>query len=227
MTVDWPFASVLRGDERSAFDAIAVRRSFRRGEVLFHAGERGESYHLIEQGSVAVRAATPHGEVTILNVLGIGDGFGELALVGTDPSRSATVQALEDTTTRAVHRGDFARLVDRHPGVARILVDLLAAEVRRLSVRVVDVLHATADQRVLRCVHQLATVYARVGVPIRIPLTQEELATMAGTTRPTVNRVLNELVGTGIAKPGRGRIVVTDPIELAALVRPPDRPSDP
>jgi hypothetical protein len=55
---------------------------------------------------------------------------------------------------------------------------------------------------------------------VLVPLTQEHLATLAGTTRPTVNRVLREMQDDGAVRLGRGRIEITD---LRALRAVPSR----
>ena len=57
------------------------RRHFARGETLFHYGDRADAVHLLDRGRVAVRVLTPQGDQVILNVLGPGQVFGELALI--------------------------------------------------------------------------------------------------------------------------------------------------
>ena len=52
-----------------------------------------------------------------------------------------------------------------------------------------------------------------------IPLTQEDLALMAGTTRATVNEVLHEFQRTGAVKTGRGRIEVLNRTTLVKRLR--------
>src|SRR2546428_36967 len=75
--------------------SVARRRTFARNEVVFHRGDPAEALHLISSGRFAVRIMTPLGDTATLAILGPGEAFGELALVGEDPERSATVAALE------------------------------------------------------------------------------------------------------------------------------------
>ena len=84
-----------------------------------------------------------------------------------------------------LHSSDFDELRRRHPSVERFLVDVLAAQVRRLSGQVLDALYMPADHRVVRRVADLAALYNTGVEPIDIPIRQEDLASMAGTTRPT------------------------------------------
>lgn len=66
-----------------------------------------------------------------------------------------------------------------------------------------------ADERVRRQLHRLAETFAD-GDRAVLPITQHDLATLAGTTRPTANRALQPLLDAGVVELGRGRIVVTD-----------------
>jgi CRP-like cAMP-binding protein len=73
---------------------------------------------------------------------------------------------------------------------------------------------------VVRRLHDLVQRYpASPDGTVSIPLTQEDLASMAGTTRPTTNRVLHELAATGIVALARGRTDVVDVERLARKAR--------
>jgi CRP-like cAMP-binding protein len=199
------FAGVPQEDVRRLL-AIARRRTFTRGEVVFHRGDPANALHLIVQGRFAVAITTPLGETAMLGVRGPGEAFGDLALVsGGSTERSATVSALEPGETRSVLRDDFARLRREHPGIDAVLVAILAESVRRLSEQVTDAYYLPAEKRVLRRLADLAELYGGA-----VPLTQEALAELAGTSRATVNRVLREQQERGTVKLSRSKTVVLD-----------------
>jgi len=143
-------------------------------------------------------------------VLGPGDAFGELALLLPEERRSATISALEAGETRSVYRDDFARLQRSHPGVKDVLLRVLALQLRRASSRLVEAHHVDAETRVRRRVHELAVAYADGGGDPVVPLTQEDLAEMAGTSRATVNRVLREEEKRGSVALERAKVRVLD-----------------
>ncbi len=87
-----------------------------------------------------------------------------------------------------------------------MLIALLAEQVRRADGRIVEAHHVDADTRVRRRLRELSTLYPGG----TIPLTQEEIAEMAGTSRATVNRVLREEEQRGTIELGRGRTIVRD-----------------
>jgi CRP/FNR family transcriptional regulator, cyclic AMP receptor protein len=197
---------------------IARRRPFDRGEVVFHEGDPADSLHLIVSGRFAARIRTPLGDTTLLAIYGPGDAFGELALVAPPSHRSATVVALEAAETRSVFREDFASLRKRHPAVDRVLVSLLAERIREMNERLLEAHYVDAETRVRRHLGQLATVYERNGESV-IPLTQEEIAEIAGTSRATVNRVLREEERRGAIELQRGRTRIVDPEQLTRRTR--------
>ena len=199
--------------------AIARRRVFRRGEVVFHVDDPADTLHLIVAGRFAVRVQTPLGDVAILTVLGPGEMFGELALIGGESRRTATVEALQAGETRTIHRPDFERLRAERPSVTDVLVAILSSGMRRLSQHLLEALYVSADKRVLRRLGELADSYAPGAAEATIPLRQEDLASIAGTSRATVNRVLREEESRGSVRLERGRTLVLDRAALRKRAR--------
>ena len=212
----WALLDGVPEDDVQQLLSIARRRKFARGEVVFHEHDPADTLHLIDKGRFAVRVATPLGDTAILAVLGPGQMFGELSLVGEgDERRSATVAALEAAETRSVHRIDFDRLRERNPSTNNVIVAILLGQNRRLSRHLVEALYVSAEKRVLRRLVEVAGIYGDGDGEIVVPLTQEDLAGLAGTSRATVNRVLRDEEARGTVKLGRGRTTVLDAEALA------------
>lgn len=205
----------LDDERRQLVLARMPRRSFRKGDTVFFEGDVGDSLHVVERGTVAVRVSTPLGDVVTLTVLGAGASFGEQALLSDEPLRTASVVALEQVETRVLHRRDFGQLCRDEPSVERLVGLVMAAQVRRLSTLVLEAMYLPAERRVVRRIADLADVYDAGRLPIDIPLRQEDLATMAGTTRQTTNQVLKQLEEAGVVVLRRGGVEVHQRDELA------------
>ncbi len=159
---------------------------------------------------------TPLREPVTVAVRGPGEMFGELALVGESPQRSATVEALEKAETFSVHELDFTRIRRKFPKVNEVVIRYLVNEVRMMNERLLEAYSVPAERRVLRRISELSHVYGSAADgSAAIPLTQEVLAGMAGTSRATVNVVLRDAQSRGLVELARGRIRVVDEVELA------------
>jgi CRP-like cAMP-binding protein len=220
MGVEWRLLAGVPDEEVRRLLQVARRRRFRRGEVVFHAEDPADSMHLVLKGRFAIRVMTPLGEQATIAVRGPGDSFGEIALVEEGARRSATVEALEEAETFCVYEREFARLRREHPQVTELVIGFLVNEVRMLNERLLEALYVPVERRVLRRLHELASRYgADADGRVEVPLTQEELAGLAGSTRATVNSVLRDAEKRGLVELRRGRTVILDPNVLAQRAR--------
>jgi CRP/FNR family cyclic AMP-dependent transcriptional regulator len=213
--VEYEILAGLDDADRRAVLAACTRRRYARGEVVFHQHDLGDTFHHIASGRVTIQVTTSRGDVATIAVLGRGEGFGEQALLGPGQRRTASAVALEATETLVLSRSQFEDLRARHPTVDDLLLAHLARQVRRLTDLLVDTLFLPAEKRVLRRLLDLEELYDGA----EIAVTQEELASMAGTTRPTANRVLQAAVDAGELTASRGRLRVVDRESLARRAR--------
>jgi CRP-like cAMP-binding protein len=188
--------------------AAARRRRFKRNEVVFHDGDPGDTLHLVVEGHFAIRITTPLGDQAMLRVFGPADYFGELAMLSAGP-RCGSAISLDGGETLSVHRDDFDQLRAKRPKINELLTDALVAEVRRLSTALIEALYVPVERRIWLRLIDLADLYGG-DAPVVIPLTQDDVAQLAGTTRPSANRVLRAGEEQGVIQLSRGRIVVND-----------------
>ncbi len=218
--VEWRLLHGVPDEDVRLLLSMARRRRFRRGEVVFHRDDPADSMHLVVKGRFAIRVMTPLGEQATIAVRGPGDSFGEMALVGQAARRSATVEALEEAETFCVYEGEFQRLRREHPEVSELLIGFLTNEVRMLNERLLEALYVPVERRVLRRLNELALLYRQGNdAEVEIPLTQEELAGLAGTTRATINTMLRDAQKRGLIELRRGKTRILDPDELARRAR--------
>jgi CRP/FNR family cyclic AMP-dependent transcriptional regulator len=164
------------------------RRRYRRGDVIFHAGDPATSMHVLLAGHVSVGVTAPMGDSAIFTVLGPGALFGELPLLTDSAERSATTRALDPVETLSL-RADHVAVVRRaDPAMDRFLISLLADRLQRQDARLMEALYVPVEKRVLRRLIALSRLYGGGAPGTVVPLTQEVLADLAGRTRPTANQ---------------------------------------
>jgi len=99
------------------------------GDGVFEEGDPGRALFVVVEGEVEITRATPQGPY-VLNTLGPGDAFGELALIDDFP-RSATARVAASTHLLILYKSDFDALME---GNARIAVVVMRNLSRRLAI---------------------------------------------------------------------------------------------
>ena len=95
---------------------------FKPGQIVFHMGEIGDTFCIIETGEVEVLATDVGGSPNVLNRLGPGDFFGEIAMLRAVP-RTATIRIVSPTRLLTLSREDFDDVLARYPSVAHGLAE--------------------------------------------------------------------------------------------------------
>jgi CRP-like cAMP-binding protein len=108
---------------RKVADEATMKR-FARGTPIVRAGDPGDAFYVILDGTANVRRP---GKRTVK--LRPGDFFGELALLDAAP-RVATVEAETEVLTMRLGRTAFQRVLDKEPKVAVAMLRTLAARMR-------------------------------------------------------------------------------------------------
>jgi signal transduction histidine kinase len=104
-------------EELRALGRTGHRRKFGAGEVIFSAGDAGNGLYLVESGRVLISVALGNGESRVIATIGVGDYFGEMAVLD-DAPRSATATAEEETETYFLPREEFLSVLARRPHFA-------------------------------------------------------------------------------------------------------------
>ncbi|HET6953165.1 MAG TPA: Crp/Fnr family transcriptional regulator [Acidimicrobiales bacterium] len=203
--------------ERRALLQVGIRRRFSPGEVVFHEGDPGDALHFVTHGAFIARSSSTMGELIGVNVFGVGDVFGEMALLNSCRRRTATVVSHGRGATLMIARTSFDALRATHTNVDRVLVAVLAERNRSLTANLVELLFTPVEQRVCRQLLAFSRAVAPATPDGWVAIRQADLATLAGATRSTVNRVLRRAADRGLVELARGRIRLADEPALRAF----------
>jgi len=208
-----PFFAGLDDDALERVAAGTRTRRFRRGEVIFHAGDPGDALFVLVSGEVKISLPSETGDEAIIATLQAGDVFGELALLD-GAARSATASALSATEAVVLPRDRFRDLIATEPIVRDALLASLAGELRRLTVHVEELhfldMTGRVAARLVRLAEESGPADDDGTVRLRSSLTQGELASMVGCTRQSVNKLLGQFSDEGLVRLDREGIAVTD-----------------
>jgi CRP/FNR family transcriptional regulator, cyclic AMP receptor protein len=209
----------LAPDHLQLLGASLSTRSFARGTTIFHQGSDGDLLYLIVRGQVRIFTNSQLGQELSVKLFRDGDFFGELALLDGQP-RSASAQAMRPTTTLTLHRDAFREAIRSSPEIAVAVLEELSARLRGSNTYAEHLASHSAPQRVVRTLLDLADqhgVSERGATRIDLHLTQDDLASLAGTSRETVNRVLGGLRDQGLIQVERARVSVLNLPQLERM----------
>ncbi len=110
--------------EQSVLLANRIRvEEYKPGQIVFHMGEMGDTFYIIEVGEVEVLAPDLRGQPGgVINRLGVGDFFGEIALLRAVP-RTATIRTIRPSRLLGISREDFDTVVKKFPSIAHSLAE--------------------------------------------------------------------------------------------------------
>jgi CRP/FNR family transcriptional regulator len=132
--------------------------------------------------------------------MGEGDFLGEMALLDGHP-RSASAEALDQTTCIVIGRQDFQKILDKNHLLFRAILEDLCKRLRATTGELVDVSFKDARFRLVKALVSLAERYGQAvhdkEVQIKLRLTHQDLANMISSKRETVTRILQEFQDVG------------------------------
>ena len=196
----------LSEEEQAALENSCVTRNYPRNTVVINENDFADSLYVIESGRVKVYCSDKNGKEYIMNTLGPGDYFGELALLD-DDRRSASVRTLEKSTFTIMFKDEFHAIMERHPKIAQTLIRNLTRRVRKLTENVKSLALQDVYGRVTKVLMTLAEPRGDK-LYIEERLTQQDIADRVGASREMVARILKDLaIGDYIASEGKNIII--------------------
>lgn len=213
----FPFLRSVPAEEVEGVVASRVER--RAGSSFFTQGDPGDAVYGILTGRVKIAKQSPGGRELILDVLGVGEPVGAIAVVRSIPMPASAV-ALEDAAMLRLSGEIFMGLMGRHP---MVMMRFLEA----ISKRLVDAnsarLGLATDHVETRLARALLRMAERFGanrggeVVFSQSFTRQNLAELAGTTVETAIRVMSRWSKGGILRSQQSRITVAQPEELRRI----------
>ena len=183
-------------------------RNYPANSILINEGDQTDSLYVILDGEVKVYASDESGKEVILNILGPGEYFGELALVDDSP-RSASVMTLKPTKVMIISKQSFKQCLAENSELAFNLIRNLARQVRGLTDSVKNLALMDVYGRVARTLLDLATEIGGKQV-IEQKLTHQDIANMVGASREMVSRILKDLSRGGYITVNKKSITINE-----------------
>jgi CRP/FNR family cyclic AMP-dependent transcriptional regulator len=202
-----------------AVSLVTRRKNLQRRDELFHKDDEGGEIYVVASGKLKALTTSTEGDDVVFSILGPGEVFGEVALLGATP-RTATVSAIEDCQLLVIDRRDFMSFLRTNPEVSVKLLSVLAIRLKRVSELVEDTLFLNLPMRLAKKLVSLSRAYGGEvadGIRIDLRLSQEEWGDLVGTTRESINKQVRKWTESEIIRVDDGYVVILKPVELEKL----------
>jgi len=190
----FPLFAELSPEELETVCERIVERKFKKNNLIIFEDDVGNSLFIIKKGRVKISHISSDGAEAILAILGQGDFFGELSVID-GLGRSASVTSIDDVELIMLRRADFLEILQSIPKIAVSLLKELAGRIRKSDTHIRTLSLLDAKGRVASTLIRLADDIGKIrqGEVIieELPL-QRDLASIAGTSRETISRVLKK-----------------------------------
>lgn len=195
---------------------LARPASYEKGEIIFHQGDEGNGFYVVQSGRVKVFKVSKSGKEQILHIFSTGDNIAEVpALDG--KSFPASAEALEQTELLFFPRQFFLSLLEQNPTLAVNMLKSFARHMRRFS-------HLIDNLSLREVPGRLATYLFKLSAQadgantVELDLNKGQIAAMLGTIPETLSRVLYKLSREGLIEVEGNRITLVDRDRLQQLI---------
>ena len=217
----------LQPEELRALRSVTLERQYAAGQDIFHEGDPGDGVYVVKDGLVEISGLLNQDTRRVFAQVPPGGLFGEMAVIEHRP-RSASAKAAQETTVYYIPRGEMLSLIQRSPGLAQSLLQVISHRLREFNrVFLTEVVQAERLAVVGRfargIVHDLKNPLNIIGLTAEmaaLPNASAEVRTQANTRiRKQVERI-NELVSEILYfTQGDQDAVVLTPLDYAEFVQ--------
>ena len=202
--------SNLNNEELDEISKVAIKKNYKKDEIILRETEFGNALYLIGKGQVKVSIYSDEGDETILSFLQEGDFFGEMALF-LDSFRCANVVAIKDTEVYLFQREDFYKILQKNFKITRKIIEILCRRLKQANFFIDALAHLDVSSRLVKFFKEAAKEYGKEeGDFIVLPrFNQQDLANKVATSRETISRLLANLKESELLKVERDKMLIS------------------
>ena len=205
-----PIFNHLEPEQMREIMQVVQSISVKRGEALYHAGDKSNALYIVHRGQVKIYHLTEAGKEQLVRILLPGDFTGELALFQ-DSIHESFAEAMVDTEICMIRRQDLHRLLLKYPTIS---LEILTEFANRLETSEKQSTRFATEKVETRIALFLAECLERKrdeGNDIELPMSKKDIASYLGTTPETLSRRLTQFEEQGyIQQKGQRKIEVLD-----------------
>lgn len=200
-----------------------IHKTYKKGEYIYLPEEMSDRIFFLTDGRVKIGSYGDSGKEITKAILGKGEVFGELSLIG-EQKRRDFAYVMEDAVVCAITVEEMKTLMRDRSELIVFLMKTMGSRMLELENRLESLVFKDSRTRIIEYLYELADKKGqRVGYEILVRkfLTHQEIANITATSRQTVNTVLNDLRNKNIITFNRRRLLVRNMSLLEKEMRTP------
>ena len=199
------------------FNAMMRKTKRQRGEWVYVHGDPADSIYFLQKGRMKIAAFSEDGHEVVHEILGPGEIFGDISTILHIP-RTTSAQALEASLLCQIRQKDFESLLTAYPELSLQLLKYAGRRLKKAEAQLLNVICHDVSTRVRDALIDLMAGESgmRPDQPVKVNITQQDLASLIGASRQKTWEALKELEDSKVLKLMYRSILVTAPDKLRA-----------
>jgi CRP/FNR family transcriptional regulator, cyclic AMP receptor protein len=213
------FGKLSAGEIDSLISYSRIER-YSAGREIFAKGSAGQSLVAVLRGNIKISSLSDEGKEIVFNIINAGEIFGEIAVLDGE-ERSADATAITDCDLLVLNRRDFLHLLENRADLCMIMLRILCQRLRQTSEQVEDVMFRHLESRLAKRLLHLAEsvgLHGLQSISVELHVSQRELGNMAGGSRESVNKILQNWHRQGLIDLGKASVLIRDIEALRRLI---------
>lgn len=189
-----------------------AHKHYKKGDYIYLPEEYADKVFFLTEGRVKIGTYGDSGKEITKAILGPGEVFGELSLIGEERRRDFA-HAMEDTVACVMSVQDMKNMMRDHSAIGLFLMKVMGSRMLEMEQRLESLVFKDSRTRIIEFLIELGEKKGqRVGYEmlVRRFLTHQEIANLTATSRQTVTTILNELRNDNIITFNRKRLLIRD-----------------
>jgi CRP-like cAMP-binding protein len=205
----------MRQEGEHRFNAMMRKTKRRPGEWVYVDGDPADSIYFLQKGRMKISALSEDGHEVVHEIVGAGEFFGATSAILGIP-RTNSAQTLEASLVYEIRQKDLESLLAAHPELSLQLLKSVGLRLKKAEAQLLNVICHDVSTRVRQALINLVNAESgtQTDQPVKIKITQQDLANLIGASRQKTWAALKELEDSSVLQLMYRSILVTAPHKL-------------
>jgi CRP-like cAMP-binding protein len=198
-----PIFNHLEEEQMNEIMGVMQSISFKKGEIIYHAGDQSDSLYIVNKGKVRIYRLSETGKEQLVRILNPGEFTGELALFN-ESLHESFAEAMVDTQICMIKRSDLQEYLLKYPSISLKVLEEFSHRLGQSEIQTTRFATETVETRLALFLVECLDSES-LSKEIKLPMSKKDLASFLGTTPETISRKLANLEDAGYIKQKAGK----------------------